>query len=45
MVGVDPTTLRGSEMTRTITEEAPRPLAAETLVADHGGWRDPWVES
>ena len=38
------TTLRGSEMTRTITEAFPRPLA-DTLVADRGGWRDPWVES
>ena len=39
------TTLRGSEMTRTITEAFPRPLAADTLVADRGGRRDPWVES
>lgn len=34
-----------SEMTRAIKEAAPRPLAANTLVADRGGWRDPWVES
>ena len=32
-------------MTRTITEAFPRRLAAETLVADHGAWGDPWVES
>ena len=32
-------------MTKTIKEAAPRPLAAETLVADRGCWRDPWVES
>jgi hypothetical protein len=34
-------------MTRTIKEAAPapRPLVADTFVADHGGWRDPWVES
>ncbi len=33
------------EMTTAIKEAAPRPLAADTLVADRGGRRDPWVES
>jgi hypothetical protein len=32
-------------MRKTIKEAAHRPLAADTVVADNGGWRDPWVES
>jgi hypothetical protein len=45
MVGEDPTTLREREMRKTIKEAAPRPLAAETVVADYACWRDLWVES
>ena len=45
MVGVARQYAEEREMTRTIKEAAPRPLAADTLVAEHGGWRDPWVES
>ena len=45
MVGVDPTTLRGEGDDEDDQGSGSPPLAADTLVADHGGWRDPWVES
>lgn len=40
-----PNHMQKREVTRTIKQAAPRPLAAETLVADFACRRDPWVES